>query len=153
MICGNPFDFALQFEVVDFWNVPGDVWKNGLFCLYIDGKRVVDVVDVVELKTTISFYANAFIDDLAITNIDINAADLYRNAESYFTGDGNNLIDGLFDLTCTAMEDNGFYLYFVKTGHGDRLIWSNNDGVDINDKILPKNTVRKAIQELLTKKI
>ena len=49
MIYGDPFRFALQFDVVESWNEPGDIWKNGLFALYIEGDKVFDVVDSFEL--------------------------------------------------------------------------------------------------------
>ncbi|WP_168386432.1 immunity 42 family protein [Erwinia amylovora] len=148
MIYGDPFSFALQFEVVSAWNVPGDTWKNGLFSLYIDGKRLFEIIDPVELKTTFSFYANAPLDELCINNLSIDAVSLYRNAESYFTGDGTELIDGLFDMTCTAMEDNACYLYFLKISEGDRLIWSVNNGEHITEKILPKKTISAVISQL-----
>ncbi|WP_197715391.1 Imm42 family immunity protein [Aquitalea magnusonii] len=32
MIFGEPFYFALQFDVVEAWNSPESIWRNGLFC-------------------------------------------------------------------------------------------------------------------------
>jgi hypothetical protein len=37
MIFGNPDSFALQFDIVDGWNVPGDIWRNGIFSMYLGG--------------------------------------------------------------------------------------------------------------------
>ena len=51
MIFGNPDSFALQFDIVDGWNVPGDIWRNGIFSMYLGGGRVFHFVDVVELRT------------------------------------------------------------------------------------------------------
>ena len=73
---------------------------------------------------------------------------LYQNAESYFTGDGTELIDGLFDMTCTAMEDNECYLYFMKKSEGDLLIWSLDGGINVSEKILPENTVSNVVSLL-----
>lgn len=128
MIYGDPFYFALQFDVVNAWNTAGDIWKNGLFSLYINGGKVFDIVDVFELKTTFSFYSKAPIDDLNVNDSGVEAVVLYKNARDYFIGDGEMLIDGLFDMTCTAMGDNGCYLYFIKTSNGDRLVWSTDRG-------------------------
>lgn len=148
MIYGDPFAFALQFEVVDAWNIPGDTWKNGIFSLYVDGRRLFSAIEPVELKTSFSFYSNVPMDELCINNLNIDADSLYKNAESYFTGDGADLIDGLFDMTCTAMSDNACYLYYLKIKEGDRLLWSVDDGKHITEKILPKNTISKVVNQL-----
>ena len=148
MIYGDPFYFSLQFDVVEIWNSPDDIWRNGLFYLYIDGKRMFDIVDVYELKTIFSFYSKSPINDLYINDLDISPVDLYKNAESYFTGDGDVLIDGLFDMTCTAMGDNGCYLYFIKTSFNDRLVWSIDDGENINETLLPPGTILDVVSKL-----
>ncbi|MBT0731510.1 immunity 42 family protein [Rosenbergiella nectarea] len=148
MIYGDPFYFSLQFDVVETWNFPDDIWKNGVFSLYIDGKRIFDTIEAFELKTIFSFYLKSPINELCINDIDISSADLYKNAESYFTGDGEILIDGLFDLTCTAMEDNGCYLYFIKTRSHDRLVWSIDNGENVNETLLPLGTIIDVINKL-----
>jgi hypothetical protein len=107
MIIGEPTYLALHFDVVEEWNLPGNTWRNGVFSLCLGGEATFCASDVVELKTTIGFYSKAGILDLPISDIKIDAVDLYRNAESYFAGDGERLIDGLFDMTCTAMGDKG----------------------------------------------
>lgn len=153
MIYGDPFLFALQFDVVDAWNTPGDTWKNGLFSLYIDGQRLFGNIDPIELKTTFAFYSNAPLDKICVNDSSIDANHLYQNAESYFTGDGTELIDGLFDMTCTAMGDNACYLYFMKKSEGDFLIWSIDDGRNVSEKILPQNTVSEVLSLLQGKSL
>lgn len=148
MIYGDPFCFALQFDVVEVWNDPGDIWKNGMFSLYVEGNKLFGIVDVFELTTTFSFYAKAQINDLHVNDLDISAIALYKNARDYFIGDGEELIDGLFDMTCTAMGDNGCYLYFIKTSKGDRLVWSIDRGKEINETILPPGTIYSVIDKL-----
>ncbi|CNC59748.1 Uncharacterised protein [Yersinia intermedia] len=148
MIYGDPFYFAIQFDVVESWNDPDDIWDNGLFSLYVEGRKLFDIVDVFELKTTFSFYANAPISELCINDLKLGAVNLYKNAENYFTGDSNELIDGLFDMTCTAMGDNGCYLYFIKTTAGDRLVWSIENGEKINETILPPGTIQSVIDKV-----
>lgn len=148
MIYGDPFIFALQFDVVEAWNAPGDTWKNGLFSLYVDGQRLFGNINPVELKTTLGFYSSAPLDELCVNHSSIDAHGLYQNAASYFTGDGTKLIDGLFDMTCTAMEDNECYLYFMKKSEGDLLIWSLDGGMNVSERILPKNTVSDVVSLL-----
>lgn len=148
MIYGDPFIFAIQFDVVETWNTPGDIWKNGIFSLYVEGNKLFDVVDVFELTTTFSFYSKAPINDLNVNDLAIDATALYKNAKDYFIGDGEMLIDGLFDLTCTAMGDNGCYLYFIKTSNGDRLVWSTDCGRKVNEAILPQGTINCVVNQL-----
>ena len=148
MIYGDPFTFALQFDVVDSWNAPGDIWKNGMFAIYIDGKRIFSVVDVFELATTLSFYSKSNIEELKENNTLSSASEVFKNAQEYFLGDEEVLIDGLLDLTCTAMEDNCCYLYFLKTSNGDRLVWRSENGGEINNITLPKGNVLNVINHL-----
>lgn len=84
MIVGDPFYFALQFDTVGAWNSSRDIWKNGLFYLYIDGSRVFDVVDVLELKTTVGFYRNLPIENSLVNNTNIDNESLYRSADFIF---------------------------------------------------------------------
>lgn len=51
-------------------------------------------------------------------------------------------------MTCTAMEDNACYLYFMKKNEGDLLIWSLDGGINVSEKILPKNTVSDVVSLL-----
>ncbi|WP_239373794.1 immunity 42 family protein [Snodgrassella gandavensis] len=148
MIYGDPFYFALHFDVVPYWNDEEGFWQNGLFYFYIDGKRVFELVDIFELKTIFSFYKNIDISQLSMVDENIHYADLYKNAENYFTGDSEKLIDGLFDLTCTPMGDNGCYVYFCKTLENDKFIWSIDDGKTINQSLLPPRLVESVIKLL-----
>jgi hypothetical protein len=85
---------------------------------------------------------------LVVNDVNIDATDLYKNARDYFIGDGESLINGLFDMTCTAMGDNGCYLYFIKTSSGDRLVWSVDRGVKINEVMLPSGTILDVINKM-----
>ena len=135
-------------HTVELWNSSDDSWKNGMFSLYIEGERLFDVVDVFELRTTFSFYLKCPISDLCVNDSCVSSVDVYRNAESYFTGDGEYLIGGLFDMTCTAMGDNGCYLYYIKTSLNDRLVWSVDDGKSIRETLLPSGAIQNVINQL-----
>lgn len=116
--------------------------------MYLKGNRLFGVVDSFELRTILSFYSNVPISDLIVNDVCISSIDLYKNAENYFTGDSDDHIDGLFDMSCTAMGDNGYYLYFIKMSIGDRLVWSINDGVEIKETILPSGSILEVIHDL-----
>ncbi|EYU13208.1 Imm42 family immunity protein [Photorhabdus aegyptia] len=81
MIYGDPFLFSLQFDIVESWNSPDSFWKNGIFSFYLEGNKLFDIVDVFELRTTIDFYSNMKIDELACNDIPFDPITLYRNAE------------------------------------------------------------------------
>ncbi|WP_440466743.1 Imm42 family immunity protein [Pseudomonas sp. YH-1] len=147
MIVGDPFSFALQFDVVNSWNLPGSSWKNGVFSLYISGEGVFSAIDVVELGSIFCFYSNALVEDLPINDLKIDSAGLYKSASEYFWGDGVELVDGLFDMTPTVMSDGELFLYFVKTSVGDRLVWSAS-GEAVKEVYLEAGTVLNVIKEL-----
>lgn len=148
MIVGDPFYFAIQYDVVDSWNVPGDIWKNGLFSVYIDGKRVFGSVDIIELVTTLNCYRNIPFEDLVANDLNMDAVSVYQKAQEYFYGGSDKVLDGLFGFTCTAMEDLGCCLYFIKTKSCDRLVWSVDNGVNINEIFLEAGTVKKVVDKI-----
>ncbi|MEN1833480.1 immunity 42 family protein [Pseudomonas lijiangensis] len=148
MILGDPYAFAVQFDVVESWNIQGDSWRNGVFVLYVDGQKVFDHLDVVELRTTIGFYSGLPLESLGCGEVESDFTMLYREAESYFTGEGESLSEGLCSLTCTAMEDRGCYVYFQRCAESDRFVWSVNGGVDISEAIFPQGTLRSVLVQL-----
>ena len=105
-------------------------------------------MDVFELTTTFGFYRDAPVETLSTNNLVVGKEVLYQNAEDFFMGDGEELIGGLFDMTCTAMGDNGVHLYFIKTVSGDRLVWSVDNGISVSEAMLAPGTVAEVIQEL-----
>lgn len=148
MIVGDPFFFALQFDVVESWNSNDGFWKNGVFSLYINGERVFGVLDVFELRTILSFYSKVPVDDLRVNDLVVSGKDIYENADSYFLGDGTVLMDGVLDLTCTPMGDSDCHLYFVRTRARDRLVWSVDGGVNINEFFLEAGFMSKFVKSL-----
>lgn len=148
MIVGDPFCFALQFDTVESWNSSDGFWNNGIFSLYINGERVFSTVDVFELRTAFSFYSKAPVEDLCVSDAQVDGATLYRSANDYFCGESTELIQGLFDLTATAMGDNGCFLYFIKTSLGDRLVWSVDGGECVREVQLEPGSVLSVIKKL-----
>jgi hypothetical protein len=147
MIYGDPFKFALQFSVVSAWN-NDDVWSNGLFAMYIDGASVFSPVDAIELRTTFSFYKSISFDEADRANSSVSAEELFQNADNYFTGDGEVLLDGVLNLTCTAMGDQRFYVYLMKAANGDRLVWSLDNGSTVVEKVLGQDEIAGVIRRM-----
>lgn len=148
MIYGDPFKFALQFDVVEAWNVQGSEWKNGVFALYVGGDRLFSLVDSVELRTTLSFYGNAPISQVGFGKAGCSAKLAFEDAYGYFIGDSNVLSDGVVNLTCTSMADAGVIVYLVKLSSGDRIVWSLDRGVTVSECLLDTGAVAKTISIL-----
>lgn len=148
MVIGDPFCFAIQYDVVESWNIPGDIWKNGLFSIYIDGRRIFGSVDAIELVTTIGCYQNFPFEGLVANDLNMDADSVYKKAQEYFYGGSDQILDGLFGFTCTAMEDLGCCLYFMKTTSGDRLVWSVDNGANVSEITLEPGTVKKVVDKL-----
>ena len=114
----------------------------------MSGEKIFSVVDVLELETIFSFYSKAPIEGLCVNDVQLNSADIYKSASEYFWGDGVEVVKGLFDLTATAMSDNGCFLYFIKTSIGDRLVWSVDGGACVKEVYLEMDVVLNVIKKL-----
>jgi hypothetical protein len=147
MIFGNPDDFALQFDIVDGWNTPGDTWRNGVFSMYVGGERVFHFVDVLELRTISGFYRTLRLKcDTAVCDVD--AARLYEEAHSYFYGDSDALRAGLMTLVCTAMEDRSCFVYLMRCASHDRFIWRIDEGQGVHEYLCSSSAVNDALEGL-----
>lgn len=145
MIYGDPFKFALQFDVVEAWNEQGSFWKNGLFAIYIGGARLFSLVDAVELRIALGFFKKIPFGKVKFGNADLAAINVFENAHEYFMGDGDELMEGVLCLTCTAMGDEGLNVYLMKSPTGDRLIWSSDGGETVSECLLDKGVVAAVI--------
>ncbi|WP_091198403.1 Imm42 family immunity protein [Formivibrio citricus] len=153
MIAGDPNCFSIQCEKVLPWNVDGNFWVNGIFHMYVDGVMLPGRLVEAELKTCLATYVNLDFSKLN-DSVDFCAQDLFRIAHSPFLEESEfdcNFLDkspGFLDLTCTAMGDNGCFVYFFNCGKYDRLIWTENDFEKINESIFPVNTVKDVLHSL-----
>lgn len=148
MIIGNPYNFAIQFDVVEAWNTPGDLWRNGVFRMYLNGVSVFDVLDVVELRTTIGFYSKLPLELLTPGEHLGSAHAVYTESNEYFVGDEDCLSSAICNLTCTAMGDRECYVYYEAGLDSDRFIWSVDEGLTVNDVLLPAGSLEKVVREI-----
>jgi hypothetical protein len=148
MIYGDPYRFAVQVDKASAWTLPGDIWINGIFSVYLEGKRVFDIVDTMELRTTVGVFTKSDLDSLEENNMDISKEEIIRNAHACYILGTEELYKGVRDLTCTIMGDHRFYLYFVKTKQYDRIIWSDDDRKTAHESRLEPGTVWNVINSL-----
>ncbi|WP_037586258.1 Imm42 family immunity protein [Stenoxybacter acetivorans] len=147
MIFGDPYDFALQFQIVENWNNENNFWKNGMFYFYLNGEAIFNKVCVSELRSVYATYFDINLIQVPKNDINISALELFQNADNHFFKTGEDLISGILDLTCTTMRDNGYDIYFLGTSSGDRFVWSSDSGKTINEIFFKKeiffNTISK----------
>lgn len=146
MIYGDPFIFSIQFDVVRDWTDSSCFWVNGLFSLFVGGERLLDVVDVVELKTAVNFYAKMEFENIEEGDSAISAKELFASAHRYFFKGESAILEGVQDMTCTFLEDAGLFIYFQKTEHADRLVWSKDFGNLVHEALLPRGAVNGVIE-------
>jgi hypothetical protein len=148
MIYGDPFKFALQFDVVDAWNIADSEWRNGIFALYVNGARLFALVDPVELRTTFNFFKKTPLNEVKFGSAYIDTKKVFENAYEYFLGGGNDLAEGVVSLTCTAMSDGDLNLYLMKLSCGDRLIWSFDHGETVSEHMLEMGEVASVVDDM-----
>ncbi|KHK63733.1 Imm42 family immunity protein [Pseudomonas frederiksbergensis] len=149
MIYGDPFVFSLQFDVVEEWTDSSCFWKNGLFSMLVDGERLLDCIDVVELRTAVNFYANMQFDWSVTGDATISAAELFRTAHGHFFEGDLAPPKGVQDMTCTVLGDSGLFVYFQKTEQSDRLVWSYDFGKVVYEKLLPVGTIIGVVERIV----
>ncbi|MFY3137463.1 Imm42 family immunity protein [Achromobacter xylosoxidans] len=147
MIYGDPFNFAIQYDVVKVWNENENFWKNGLFFIYVGGEKI-GLVDVVELKTTIGFYKRCGGAEVEFYEDNIKFRQIYNAGMSRFYGDDTVVPGSVGDLTCTAFGDCGLFLFYAKTQKSDVLVWGGTGAEDVKGKVFPLGTVASVLQEL-----
>lgn len=147
MIVGDPFCFAINYDVVAEWNSVGDLWKNGIFFIYINGQRIGEL-DVVELRTTLSFYKKNHDWKISSEGAGASSRELYEAGFDLFYGEGKDNFYCIYDLTCTAFGDRGTFLFLCKTPNGERLVWSGSEGVNIEEVTLSPGTLKEVFSAL-----
>lgn len=85
MIAGDPDRFAMQFQVIDAWNVQGDSWRNGVLCVYAGGVRIFDAVEALELRSALSFFSGIRLPD-STADLIYEDREVFDNARAYFLG-------------------------------------------------------------------
>ena len=156
MIVGDPFDFAISWEIVESWNTKASVWENGIFRMYIGDVQLPPKLEVAELKVCIGTYAgmnfSAFENSLTSQATLNRRLDLVRNyiqqkntkEELALFSEGQ-----ILNLTCTVMEDQNCWAFLLKKSDKEEsIIWTLDDGDEIHEHTLPLKTVENVIRNL-----
>ena len=155
MIVGDPFDFAISWEIVESWNTNASVWENGIFRMYIGGVQLPPKLEVAELKVCIGTYAGMNFSSFeeCLLPLDVMSRRLeivkhYIQQES--TKEESALFDKrkIIDLTCTAMEDQSCWAYLLKKSSKEESIIWTMDGQIMHENLLPINTVKNVFDML-----
>ncbi len=147
MIYGDPFDFALQYDIVASWNLDENFWKHGVFFIHIDG-QALGGIDVVELRTTLSFYQKTGNMEFMCIESSLRFREIYELGMSYFYGSEEASFGAVYDLTCTSFGDRGIFVFYAKTTQNDVVVWSEDEGKTVHGKILSLGTVPAVLREL-----
>ncbi|MCH1990553.1 Imm42 family immunity protein [Achromobacter xylosoxidans] len=147
MIYGDPFGFALQHDTVASWNSDENFWTHGVFFIHIDG-RALGGIDVVELRTTLSFYERTGNMEFMCIESSLRFREIYDLGMNYFYGSEEAPFGAVYDLTCTSFGDRGIFIFYAKTTQNDVVVWSEDEGKTVHGKILPLGTVLAVLREL-----
>lgn len=129
MIVGDPFLFAIQFDIVDEWNEETrDSWTNGLFDIYINGERYPQELSEVELNGDLSFLLSGFHNEM----YEISEYELSIFKKNALTDELHNQLifeKKIVDLASSAIADEGVSIYFLFSKEYDYIaLKENKDG-------------------------
>lgn len=116
--------------------------------MFVDGRRMVEAVEVTELKVAVNFYAKMELDRVIDGGPEITAEDLFKAAHDYFFCGGTHLISSVQDLTCTYLSDCGCFIYFQQLTNSDRLVWSCDFGKTVQEKTMSVGTVINVVKSI-----
>lgn len=107
MLIGDPYSFAIRCDVVEAWN-NSTFWINGIFEIYIYGKKYPNVLCETEFRTNISFLISGFQRDMKA------------------------LPDKFFDKIDSELLNSDLYNYFVSSKLMINLESSEMDDLGVN---------------------
>ncbi|ARU64628.1 hypothetical protein FWK45_04025 [Histophilus somni] len=132
MIVGNPFEFAIRYDVVKEWNHPDSNWINGIYEIYIQSSKYPKGTHITELKTNLLYLFTDFERKMRpISEQELEKlSELVNIDDRYY----NDLISrGAFlNLESSEMNDEGISILFCFNEKGDYLILYEKDIVKIN---------------------
>ena len=154
MIIGNPDKFAIHFDEVLDWGINGASWTNGVFCFYINGKRVPEKIYNFELNTTlagIDFSKSKISDFEAITNEKIIEL-ANTNPKKFFIEGvlqyGNEYCKGVYPMDITELSDNGINLCLLFMGTKEVLLWTVDEYNSFENEIFLNHEITKSLINL-----
>lgn len=114
MIFGDPFEFAIQYDVVDEWN-EDFFWVNGIYNIYIKGRKYPIDVYVTELRFALANFLSNVIESLSPISSDIDILNNLSQVEHHG-----------FELSSSDLNDIGVFIYFIFDLNFDYIIINDN---------------------------
>lgn len=162
MIYGNPLDFAVWIDEVPSWtyevlidNLKPFTSIEGLILIIIDGKFFTpDIGAVCTLQSHLHDLKRALKGiESGVTEVanDIGKDELYRNGYfSRYVGDFVGRTGMGVEIECDLINRTHWTFYLFSSGEQERLVYSQNYGDTVFEKILMHGTVMDVLKSLPT---
>ncbi|MBF0786287.1 hypothetical protein E4T80_12545 [Muribacter muris] len=116
MIFGDPFQFAVQCDLVKEWN-DDYFWVNGIYSIFINGQLLNKEIYVTELKFTLANIESNVLDSIKRVKTKKNIKE--EDITSIFIDDFS------MSLSSQDMEDEKIYIYCFFTEFNDCVYIDN----------------------------
>ncbi len=151
MIVGNPYSFAVQFDIVKDWS--DTTFKNGIFRYIISGNffprdvfnatlgtEMLDLEDLSCIKGEIG--------DSGLFNLPTNA--IYEELSNRVFPDDQDKDNDFTHLVSTqSLNDEGYYFFLLNGNSHARLIGSVSRGAGIFEFSLEKGLFESVIKQVI----
>lgn len=126
MIIGDPFDFAIRFDLVDEWNeIESDgkiTWILGVYEIYIDGIKYPSFLTQTEFRINLFYFFDDVCSDMNrvskkdLTILSSSSLNVDEDLESFW---GEKKI---IALSSSDIEDEGAKIYFFFNNKNDFIL-------------------------------
>ncbi|MFP1731201.1 immunity 42 family protein [Lonsdalea quercina] len=163
MIFGQPFEFAVFYEVLE--KTENDYWKYGIFSFFIEDEIYPSKGSNYTLHMAINYLKESQRELNGCKNTGLNLSDNASELIAQLAHSHGMLLDsdsedlelpeseslGIF-LSPLEISDTGFYLFYCpKDKNEEYLIYSSDYGKTAKKTILKKGTVNSVIEQLPNK--
>lgn len=126
MVIGDPFDFAIRFDLVDDWNdmdANGEfTWVSGFYEIYIDGVKYPDYITQTEFRTNLFYLFNDVYSRMnRVTQKDL----IMLSSPSLNVVEDMNVFfveKKILTLSSSDIEDEGARIYFFFNNKNDFIL-------------------------------
>ncbi|MFD0966163.1 Imm42 family immunity protein [Seminibacterium arietis] len=130
MIIGDPFKFAIGFNLIKEWNEDSTPWINGIYDIYIYGVKYPDKLYVTEFNTNLKYLFYNLIKDMKFVD---------RQVVNHFLKNINDdeytlfLLENkfLFSLESSDMNDHGLKIFYMADKMYDYIIVQNGSNIEL----------------------
>lgn len=131
MVIGEPFEFAIRFDLVDDWNdmnVNGKyTWLSGFYEIYIDGVKYPKYLTETEFRINLFYFFNDVWSDMkSVSKKDmaILSSPLLNMVEDMNVFFAENKV---LALSSSDIEDEGTWIYFFFNNKNDFVLLRTDD--------------------------